>query len=148
MKGYYRQPRETAASIDADGFLRTGDIGMVDEDGYLHLVGGNDEVIFRAGFKFYPRPVEDRILSHPAVDEAVVVGVGDSVLGQATCACVIPVEGAMLTPDEIRDWCAEALAPDSVPDRVQFVESFPRAFTGRIRRSELTASLSEGATEG
>jgi acyl-CoA synthetase (AMP-forming)/AMP-acid ligase II len=54
----------------------------------------------------------------------------------------------MLTPDEIRDWCAEALAPDSVPDRVQFVESFPRAFTGRIRRSELTASLSEGATEG
>lgn len=146
MQGYYRQPRETASSIDAEGYLRTGDLGMIDDEGYLHLVGGNDEVIFRAGFKFYPRPVEDRILSHPAVDEAVVVGVGDAVLGQATCACVIPVEGAMLTPDEIRDWCAEALAPDSVPDRVRFVEGFPRAVTGRIRRSELTAMLSDSVT--
>ena len=145
MRGFHRQPALTAALFDDEGFLRTGDLGMIDEDGFMHLVGGNDHVIFRAGFKFYPRLVEERIRSHPAVDGAVVVGLPDPVLGQATCACVIPVEGAMLSPDEVRNWCAEALVPDSVPDHVRFLDSFPRASDGRVRRGELMARLGTSA---
>lgn len=147
MRGYYRQPQETERLTDAEGFFLTGDMGMVDEDGFVHLVGRDDEVILRAGFKIYPRSVEDRLLTHPAVDEAVVVGLRDPSLGEATCACVIPVEGAMLTPDEIRDWCGQTLSPDKVPDHVRFVDAFPRALTGRVRRGELIRSLgAEAAT--
>src|SRR5690606_39074439 len=97
MRGYYRQPRETAAAFDADGFLLTGDLGIIDEDGYLHLVGRTKDVIIRSGFNVYPREVEARIESHPAVREVAVLGVADSLLGEAICACVVPEEGAIVS---------------------------------------------------
>jgi acyl-CoA synthetase (AMP-forming)/AMP-acid ligase II len=83
MRGYYRQPRETAQSFDPEGYLRTGDLGMVDEEGYVHLVGRRKDVIIRGGSNVYPREVEDRLLAHPAVLETAVVGVPDDLLGEA-----------------------------------------------------------------
>ncbi len=141
MKGYYRQPGETARAFDADGFFRTGDLGIVDEEGFVHLVGRRKEVIIRGGYNVYPREVEDRIHAHPAVREAAVVGVKDAVLGEAICAAVIPVEGAIVTDSEIRDWCGEILAEYKVPDRVHFMEAFPMTGTGKIRRVELVRLL-------
>ena len=137
MKGYYRQPVETAGSIDDEGYFLTGDLGIVDEEGYVHLVGRRKEVIIRSGFNVYPREVEDRLHAHPGVREAAVVGVPDLVLGEAICACVVPVEGAIVTGQELRDWCRLTLADYKVPDRVRFFDDFPLTGTGKIRRVEL-----------
>jgi fatty-acyl-CoA synthase len=146
MLGYYRQPRETAAALDEKGFFLTGDLGLIDEDGYLHLVGRRKDVIIRSGFNVYPREVEARIESHPAVQEVAVVGVTDPLLGEAICACVVPVEGAIVTGREIVDWCRETLADDKVPDLVRFIDELPRTDTGQVRRAELSRGW-KGARE-
>lgn len=141
MLGYYRQPKETADSFDAEGYYRTGDLGILDEEGFLHLVGRTGDVIIRSGFNVYPREVESRIEMHPAVREAAAIGVFDAMLGEAICACVVPVEGAIVTEHEIVDWCREALVEGKVPDLVRFVEDLPRTDTGQVRRVELTRSV-------
>jgi fatty-acyl-CoA synthase len=137
MKGYYRQPRETAQSFDQDGYLKTGDLGIVDEDGYVHLVGRRRDVIIRGGSNVYPREVEDRLHAHPAVLEAAVVGIRDEILGEAICAAVVPMEGAIVTDEEIRDWCRQTLTEYKVPDQVRFMDHLPMTGTGKIRRVEL-----------
>ena len=142
MRGYYRQPLETAAATDPDGYLRTGDLGLVDEDGYLHLVGRREDVIIRSGFKVHPREVEDRIMAHPAVDRAAVVGVPDDILGEAICACVVRVEGGVATEQEIRAWSAVTLAGYKVPDLVSFMDELPLTDTGTVRRRELARRVS------
>jgi fatty-acyl-CoA synthase len=138
MLGYHRQPGETSAAFDADGFFLTGDLGIRDEDGFLHLVGRRKDVIIRSGFNVYPREVETRIESHPAVREVAVVGIADALLGEAICACVVPVEGAIVTGREIVGWCRETLASDKVPDSVRFLDVLPRTDTGKVRRVELS----------
>jgi acyl-CoA synthetase (AMP-forming)/AMP-acid ligase II len=141
MLGYYRQPRETSACKREDGFFLSGDMGMVDEEGYVHLVGRRREVIIRDGFPVYPREVEYRLQAHPAVSEAAVVGIPDEVLGEAICACIVPVEGAIVTGPEIKDWCRVILADYKVPDHVRFLDDFPRTGTGKPRRVELARML-------
>ena len=137
MLGYYRQPLETAAATDPDGYLRTGDLGMLDEDGFLHLVGRREDVVIRSGFKVHPREVEDRIMAHPAVDRAAVVGVADEILGEAICACVVRVEGGVVTEPEIQAWSAATLAGYKVPDLVSFMNELPLTDSGTVRRREL-----------
>ena len=138
MRGYYRQPHETSSLIDSDGYFLTGDLGMEDEEGFIHLVGRKKEVIIRSGSNVYPREVEDRLQSHPAIREAMVAGVPDELLGEAICACVLPEEGAIVTSQEIQDWCSVTLADYKVPDVVQFMEEFPLTGTGKVRRAELS----------
>jgi acyl-CoA synthetase (AMP-forming)/AMP-acid ligase II len=141
MRGYYRQPMETQAAFDSEGFLLSGDLGLIDEDGFVHLVGRRKEVIIRSGFNVYPREVEDRLQAHPAVREAAVVGVPDEVLGEAICACVVPVEGAIVTGQEIKDWCRMTLADYKIPDLVRFLDEFPLTGTGKVRRVELSRMI-------
>ncbi|MDH3427294.1 MAG: acyl--CoA ligase [Gemmatimonadota bacterium] len=137
MQGYFRQPATTRAAMTGDGFLRTGDLGNFDSAGFLHIVGRESDVILRGGYGVHPREVEDYLRSHPAVDEAVVVGVPNEVLGELICACVIPVEGALVSPDEIRQHCRPALAEYKLPDIVRFLEEFPHPEEGRSQRAEL-----------
>ena len=142
MKGYYRQPGETSHALDEDGYFQTGDLGMIDEEGYLHIVGRRKELIIRGGFNVYPREVEDRLHAHPAVMDVAVVGLPHEVLGEVVCACVVPVEGAIITGEEIREWCRGALADFKVPDLVRFFDSFPLTGSGKVRRVELARMLS------
>ena len=114
---------------------------MIDDEGYLHLVGRTKEVIIRAGFNVYPREVEIRLEAHPAVREVAVLGISDPMLGEATCACIVPEEGAIVTDQEIRDWCRATLADPKIPDRVRFIDAFPRTGTGKIRRVELARMI-------
>lgn len=137
MRGYYRQPQETRQAMTQDGFLLTGDMGVLDEEGYLHLVGRRREVIIRDGFSVYPLELEDVLQAYPAVREAVVVGVPHEVLGEALCACIVPVEGAIVTGPEIMDWCRFVLADYKIPDLVRFLDDFPRTGNGKPRRLEL-----------
>ncbi len=137
MSRYYRQPQDTRRAVREDGFFLTGDLGMLDDEGYLHLVGRRREVIIRDGFSVYPREVEDRLQLHPAVREAAVVGIPDEVLGEAVCACIVPIEGAIVTGPEVVDWCRVTLADYKVPDLVRFLDDFPRTGNGKPGRIEL-----------
>jgi fatty-acyl-CoA synthase len=137
MKGYYRQPDETSRSHTEDGFFLTGDIGMVDEDGFVHVVGRKKDTIIRGENVIYPRELEDLLRIHPAVLDTAVVGVEDEVLGELVCACILPVEGAIVTGAEIKDFCRGRVAQYKVPDLVRFVDTFPMTGSGKIRRVEL-----------
>jgi fatty-acyl-CoA synthase len=142
MRGYYRQPGETSQVFTPDGFFLTGDLGMVDEEGYVHLLGRRKEMIIRGGFNVYPREVEDRLHAHPAVLDVAVVGLPDEILGEVACACIVPVEGAIVTGEEIRDFCREVLADYKVPDLVRFLDGFPLTGSGKVRRVELARMIS------
>jgi fatty-acyl-CoA synthase len=141
MEGYYRQPGETSHALNEDGFFLTGDLGMVDDEGYLHIVGRRKELIIRGGFNVYPREVEDRLHAHPAIMDVAVVGLPHEVLGEQVCACVVPVEGAIVTGEEVKEWCRGALADYKVPDLVRFFDSFPLTGSGKVRRVELARML-------
>ena len=142
MKGYYRQPGETSQVFDEDGFFLTGDLGMIDEHGYVHIVGRRKELIIRGGFNVYPREVEDRLHAHPAVLDVAVVGLAHDVLGEQVCACILPVEGAIITGEEIKEWCRGTLADFKVPDIVRFFDAFPLTGSGKVRRVELARMVS------
>jgi fatty-acyl-CoA synthase len=142
MKGYYRQPGETSQVFDEDGFFLTGDLGIIDDDGYVHIVGRRKELIIRGGFNVYPREVEDRLHAHPALLDVAVVGLPHEVLGEVVCACCVPVEGAIITGEEIKDWCRGALADYKVPDLVRFFDAFPLTGSGKVRRVELARMVS------
>lgn len=142
MQGYYRQPGETAQVFTEDGFFLTGDLGMIDDEGFLHIVGRRKEIIIRGGFNVYPREVEDRLHAHPAVLDVAIVGLPHEILGEVACACIVLVEGAIVTGDEIKDFCREALADYKVPDLVRFLERFPMTGSGKVRRVELARMIS------
>jgi fatty-acyl-CoA synthase len=142
MAGYYRQPGETSAAFTEEGFFLTGDVGMVDEEGYLHILGRRKEMIIRGGFNVYPRELEDHLHAHPAVMDVMVVGLPHEVLGEATCACVVLVEGAIVTGEEIKDFCRDVLAEYKIPDLVRFLDSFPMTGSGKVRRVELERMIS------
>ncbi len=137
MLGYFRQPAATRAAMTAEGFLRTGDLGMVDEDGNVHIVGRKRDVIIRGGYSVHPREVEDHLRSLPAVADAMVVGIPNEVLGELVCGCVVLVEGALVTEEEIRELCRPTLAEYKLPDIVHFVDELPKTADGSARRAEL-----------
>jgi fatty-acyl-CoA synthase len=141
-EGVLPAARETANAFNEDGYFLTGDLGLIDEDGYLHIVGRRKELIIRGGFNVYPREVEDRLHAHPAVLDVAVVGLPHDVLGEQVCACIVPVEGAIVTGEEIKDWCRGALADYKVPDLVRFFDSFPLTGSGKVRRVELARMVS------
>ena len=141
MQGYHRQPRETASVLDSDDFLRTEDVGMLDEEGYLHLIGRRGETVMRGGRAVRSREVERCLMAHPAVDRATVIGLADEILGEAACACVVRVEGGVLSEREIREWVAAKLAQHRVPDVVSFMEDLPLTETGQVERHELRRRL-------
>jgi len=138
MAGYHRMPLETEKSYTPDGFLKTGDLAVIDEQGYVSIVGRLSEIIIRGGYKVVPRELEDILHTHPAVARACVVGVPNEILGELTCACIIPVEGAIVTGDELRDFCRDLLADYKVPDLVRFFDTFPLTDGGKVKRDELT----------
>jgi fatty-acyl-CoA synthase len=150
MRGYFRQPAATRAAFTADGFLRTGDLGRIDSAGYLHIVGRESDVIIRGGYGVHPREIEDHLRSHPAVDDILVVGLPNEVLGELICACIVPVEGALVSEDEIREHCRPALAEYKLPDIVRFLEEIPRSEGGAPLRAETARALRlrEAAAEG
>src|SRR2546430_5850230 len=120
----------------------TGDRAILDEDGYVKIVGGRDEVITRGGFKIYPRELEDLLRTHPAVGDACVVGIPNDTLGELICACVVPTEGSIVTGDELKDFCHDAVADHKVPDLVRFFDTFPLFFSSRRRHTRFDCDWS------
>lgn len=137
MLGYHRAPGETARATTADGYFLTGDLAVLDEEGFVQLIGRRKELIIRGGQNVTPREVEDVLRTHPAVEETCVVGIPNELLGELVCACVVPVEGAIVTGDELKEFCREQLVDYKVPDLVRFFDGFPLTGSGKVKRREL-----------
>lgn len=140
MAGYLRMPSETA-KVHTEGFFLTGDLGIIDEDGYVKIIGRRQETISRGGHQIYPGEVEDRLRSHPAVDDVCVIGVPNDVLGELICACVVPIEGAVITGREIKLFAQDTMPVYKVPDIVRFFDAFPLTGSGKVRRKELSRAI-------
>jgi len=136
MLGYLNRPEATAETI-RDGWLFTGDLGYLDEDGYLFIVDRKKDVIKPSGFQVWPREVEEVIASHPAVKEVGVAGVPDPRTTEAVKAWIVPEEGVSITADEIRAYCRERLAGYKVPRHIEFRSELPKSAVGKVLRREL-----------
>lgn len=133
MKGYWRRPDETALVL-RDGWLYTGDIALMDEDGYFYIVDRKKDMILAGGYNIYPREVEEVIYEMPQVQEVVVAGVPDLHRGEIVKAYIVPRQGASLTAEEVIEFCRERLAPYKVPRQVEFREQLPKSAVGKLLR--------------
>jgi long-chain acyl-CoA synthetase len=137
IPGYWEDPETTAQTIDPEGWLATGDLGYVDEDGYLFLVDRKKDLILRGGYSVYPREVEEALYEHPDVLEAAVVGVPDEALGEEVAALVVLRPGSSPDADELQAWAKERVAAYKYPRRVLFVDELPKGPTGKILKREI-----------
>jgi len=137
MRGYWNRPEETAACIDEQGWLHTGDIARMDEDGYFYIVDRKKDMINASGYKVLPREVEEVLFAHPAVFEAAVAGVPDKYRGETVKAFVVCKPGAELTADELIAFCKERLAPYKVPRQIEFRAELPKTQVGKVLRRVL-----------
>jgi long-chain acyl-CoA synthetase len=137
MKGYWNLPDATRATISSDGWLSTGDVGRVDEEGYFYIVDRTKDLIIRGGYNVYPREVEEVLYEHPSVAEAAVIGIPHDTLGEEVGAAVALKEGATADPDELRDFVKARLAAYKYPRRVWFVAALPKGPTGKVQKRDI-----------
>jgi len=142
MKGYYQRPTETTNTI-RDGWLFTGDLGYLDEDGYIFIVDRKKDVIKPSDFQVWPRDVEEVIAAHPAVAEVGVAGIPDAYQGEAVKAWIVLHEGQQVSAEEIQAYCKEKLTGYKVPKYVEFRASLPKSMVGKVLRRDLVREDSE-----
>src|SRR6266446_2490790 len=138
MRGYFRAPEATAAAMHG-GWLHTGDLGRLDADGFLHVVGRASELIIRGGENVYPREIEETLLAHPAVAEAAVVGAPDPLYGEVVWVFLALRPGARLDEGEVLAWCATRLADFKRPARITVMAALPKGSTGKLLKAPLRA---------
>jgi fatty-acyl-CoA synthase len=134
MKGYYKMPEATASAIDAEGWLHTGDLSMVDEKGYYKITGRIKDMIIRGGENLYPKEIEELLYTHPAVKDVQCVGVPDRKYGEEVLAAVIRRSGASVDEEEIKEYVRSRMARHKTPRYVRFVDSFPMTASGKIQK--------------
>jgi fatty-acyl-CoA synthase len=134
MRGYWGEPARTREAVDEAGWMHTGDLAVIDDEGYCNIVGRVKDLIIRGGENISPREVEEFLYGHPAILDVAVVGVPDHRFGEEVCACVRLREGAVASEDEIREFCRGRIAHYKVPRYVRFVESFPLTVTGKVQK--------------
>jgi len=148
LAGFWNDPDATSAALDAGGWLSTGDVGYLDEDGDLFLVDRKKEMIIRGGYNVYPREVEEVLYGHPDVLEAAVVGVADERLGEEVVAYVVTRPGAGVDAGALKDWTRERVAAYKYPRQVVLVHDLPKSPTGKILKRELIGDISPGSVDG
>ena len=137
MLGYWDDADKTALAVDPDGWMHTGDIGVLDVDGYAKVSGRRSDMIIRGGENIYPREIEDFLLRHPDVIDAAVIGVPDSKYGEAVCAWIKLRPSSTSTEEDIKNHCRAQIAHYKVPRYVLFVENFPTTVTGKVRKNAM-----------
>jgi long-chain acyl-CoA synthetase len=136
IPGYWNNPEATAEGLPG-GELLTGDVGFMDEDGWFYLVDRKKDMINAAGYKVWPREVEDVLYGHPAVREAAVVGVPDEYRGETVKAYVSQKPGVTVTEEDLIEFCKQQMAAYKYPRSIQFIDELPKTATGKILRREL-----------
>ncbi|MEO7132061.1 MAG: AMP-binding protein, partial [Dermatophilaceae bacterium] len=137
MLGYWEQPDKTAEAIE-DGWMHSGDIGVMHEDGYVEITGRMKDMVIRGGENVYPREIEEFLYTHPDILDAQVIGVPDAKYGEELCAWIRMREGTKpLTVEAIREFCTGKLAHYKIPRYVEIVDEFPMTVTGKIRKVQM-----------
>jgi fatty-acyl-CoA synthase len=134
MRGYWNDPERTREAMDAGGWMHTGDLAVIDEEGYCNIVGRVKDMIIRGGENVSPREIEDFLYHHPAVSDVAVVGVPDPKFGEAVCACIRLRPGMSASEEEIRDFCRDRIAHYKVPRYVRFLDAFPLTISGKVQK--------------
>jgi fatty-acyl-CoA synthase len=137
MHGYWNDPERTEEAIDAEGWMHTGDLAIMADDGYVNIVGRIKDMVIRGGENIYPREIEEFLYTHPDVEDVQVIGVPDEVYGEELMAWVRLGSGATATEDELREFCRGEIAHYKVPRYVKLVDGFPMTVTGKVRKSEM-----------
>ena len=141
---YYKNPERTAETRNADGWFFTGDLGFVDEQGYLHLSGRKKDMINRGGTKIFPKEIEDLLHEHPAILRAAVIGMPDARLGERVCACVELKPGATLTLDEVKVFLeGKRVMKHNVPERLEVMAALPQTPTGKVQKEPLVRAVAD-----
>ena len=141
MRGYWEDAERTREAIDAGGWMHTGDLAVIDEEGYCNIVGRVKDMIIRGGENVYPREIEEFLYRHPAVFDVAVVGVPDAKYGETVCACIRLRDGMGATEEEIREFCRGQIAHYKVPRHVRFVDGFPLTISGKVQKYLLRQQL-------
>jgi long-chain acyl-CoA synthetase len=147
MKGYWNLPDATKATITPEGWLNTGDVGKVDEDGYFYIVDRTKDMIIRGGYNIYPREIEEVLYEHPAVAEAAVIGIPHDSLGEEVGAAVALKTDSTATPEELRDYVKERVAAYKYPRQIWLVDALPKGPTGKVQKRDITVPAAVPATE-
>ena len=143
MKGYYKMPEETEEVIDEDGWLHTGDLAIMDENGYVKITGRATDMIIRGGENVYPREIEEFLYTHPEISDVQIYGVPDEKYGEQIAAAIIPKPASSLTDEDVKEFCRESIAHHKVPEYVDFVEEYPMTASGKIQKYKLREAAVE-----
>nr|WP_207955974.1 AMP-binding protein [Rubrobacter marinus] len=143
MKGYYKMPDKTGEVIDDEGWLHTGDLATIDEEGYVKITGRSKDMIIRGGENVYPREIEEFLYTHPEISDVQVYGVPDERYGEEVAAAVKKRPGSELAEEDVREFCRENIAHYKVPRYVDFVEEYPMTASGKIQKYKLREAAVE-----
>jgi fatty-acyl-CoA synthase len=137
MLGYWDEPSKTAEAIDAGRWMHTGDLAVMDEAGYLNIVGRIKDMVIRGGENIYPREIEEFLYSHPDIEDVQVVGVPDARYGEELCAWVKLRPGSSVTEEQVREFCVGKIAHYKVPRYVRVTDGFPMTVTGKVQKFKM-----------
>jgi len=143
MHGYWGDVEKTWEAIDSEGWMHTGDLATMDDEGYVNIVGRIKDMVIRGGENIYPREIEEFLYRHPQVQDVQVVGLPDARYGEELCAWIIPKPGQALTEEAVRDFCKGKIAHYKVPRYIRFVAEFPMTVTGKIQKFRIREAMSE-----
>jgi fatty-acyl-CoA synthase len=143
MAGYFDKPEETAVAIDADGWLHTGDLATVDEEGYFRITGRLKDMVIRGGENIYPREVEEFLFTHPSIREVQCFGIPDRRFGEQLAAWVRLKEGSSLSEDEVVEFCRGKISHFKIPRYVRVVGEFPMTVTGKVQKYKMREAMCE-----
>ena len=135
MEGYWGDEEKTGEAIDSEGWMHTGDLAVIDDEGYCDIVGRVKDMLIRGGENIFPREIEDFLFTHPKIIEAQVFGVPDAKYGETVCAWIRQAPDAHLKAVDIRNFCKDEIAHFKIPDHIRFVEEFPLTVTGKIKKN-------------
>jgi fatty-acyl-CoA synthase len=134
MLGYWDDPDRTAEALDAEGWMHTGDLAAIDEDGYCQIVGRIKDMVIRGGENIYPREIEEYLMTHPGIADVQGVGIPDAKYGEELCVWIIARAGVTLSEDEVRAHCRGRIAHYKIPRHILFVDAFPMTVTGKVQK--------------
>jgi fatty-acyl-CoA synthase len=149
MRGYWDDPEQTAAAIDPAGWMHTGDLATIDDEGYCNIVGRIKDMVIRGGENIYPREIEEFLFRHPKIAAVQVFGVPDARFGEELCAWIQVRDGATLTEPELQEYCQGQIAHYKIPRYIRFVDDYPMTVTGKVQKFAMRRRMMEelGATE-
>jgi fatty-acyl-CoA synthase len=143
MLGYWEDKEKTSEVIEATGWMHTGDLATLDEDGYCNIVGRIKDMVIRGGENLYPREIEEFLFRHPKIQEVQVFGVADDKYGEELCAWVKLRDGETMTEEEVREFCRGQIAHHKIPRYVELVDSFPMTVTGKAQKFLMRKSVEQ-----